>query len=131
MKAGILTLFIALVCLNCKNPEPIENFDDTYVHVVYFWLNNPESDTDRTAFENSLQNFLMKSKYAQTNYIGTPPKAVREVVDDSFTYNLVVTFDSAEAQENYQKEAAHLQFIEEASHLWNKVIVYDSQTITP
>lgn len=131
MKAGILALFIVFSCLSCKNPKPTENFDDAYVHVVYFWLNNPESETDRTSFENSLQNFLINSKYAQTNYIGTPPKAVREVVDDSFTYNLVVTFDSAEAQENYQKEAAHLQFIEEASHLWHKVIVYDSQTITP
>jgi hypothetical protein len=92
-------------------------------------LNNPESESDRSAFETSLKKFLNNSKYARTNFIGTPPKSTREVVDGSFTYSLIVSFESAEAQENYQNEKAHLLFIEESNSLWNKVIVYDSQEV--
>lgn len=100
--------------------------DPAFVHVVYFWLNDPDSASDRKDFEEALNTFLESSEFAQTNYVGIPPKASREVVDDSYSYCLIVTFDSAEAQENYQTEAVHLAFIENASHLWDKVIVYDA-----
>ena len=93
---------------------------------MYFWLHNPDSPQDRQAFENSLRKFLTRSAFAKTNFIGTPPMASRDVVDGSFTYSLIVTFESAEAQAAYQKEQPHLDFIAESEHLWKKVIVYDS-----
>ncbi|RMB59588.1 Dabb family protein [Dokdonia sinensis] len=104
-------------------------FNPNYAHVVYFWLNRPNNDQDRALFEKSLRTFLNNSAYAQTQFIGAPPKAVRDVVDDSFTYNLVVTFDSSASQVAYQEEEAHKKFVKEASHLWSKVIVYDATTI--
>lgn len=107
----------------------MENFDPAFVHTVFFWLNNPESDADRSKFEASLSKFLKNSDFAKTNFIGTPPSASRDVVDGSFTYSLVLTFESADAQQKYQEEPAHLLFIEESSSLWNKVIVYDSMGI--
>jgi len=121
-------LIITLLATSCQMKTG-DNFDGAYVHSVYFWLKNPNNETDRASFEKSLLKFLQNSKYAKTNYLGTPPKAVRAVVDDSFTYNLIVTFESDEAQANYQDEAAHKLFIEESSSLWNKVVVYDSRTI--
>jgi len=51
------------------------------------------------------------------------------VVDGSFKYSLIVTFESAQAQQNYQDEAPHKLFIAESSKLWSKVIVYDSENI--
>ncbi|WP_238718884.1 Dabb family protein [Pelagihabitans pacificus] len=104
----------------------MKEFDANFVHTVYFWLKNPDSEADRTAFVTSLQNFLDNSAYAKTKFIGTPPRASRDVVDGSFTYSLIVTFDSAEAQQKYQDEAPHKLFVEESSKLWTKVIVYDS-----
>ena len=101
-------------------------FDPSFAHTVYFWLHNPDSPEDRQAFETSLRKFLSRSDYAKTNFIGTPPMASRDVVDGSFTYSLIVTFESAEAQAAYQKEQPHLDFIAESQHLWKKVIVYDS-----
>ncbi|MEL6305107.1 MAG: Dabb family protein [Bacteroidota bacterium] len=106
-----------------------EEFDASFAHTVYFWLKNPDNEDDRIQFEDSLKRFLNHSKFAKTNFIGIPPKSTREVVDDSFTYALIVTFDSAESQDGYQKEAAHLQFIDECKDLWSKVIVYDSKGI--
>jgi hypothetical protein len=114
-----------------QDENTMKNFDSTFVHTVFFWLNNPESDTDRKQFETSLRKFLDTSLYTKTNFIGLPPVSTREVVDGSFTYSLVVTFDSAESQKLYQEEKAHLLFIEESSKLWNKVIVYDSMGVTP
>ncbi len=106
--------------------EKSTEFDPAFVYVVYFWLKNPENQNDRKEFEEALNILLENSLYTKTNFVGMAPKATREVVDDSFTYCLIVTFESAEAQENYQTEAAHLKFIEDAKHLWNKVVVYDA-----
>lgn len=110
-----------------QEQNTMKSLDPAFVHTVFFWLNNPESETDRQEFESALTKFLSKSAYAKTNFIGTPPQASRDVVDGSFTYSLLVSFESAKAQEAYQKEQPHLDFIEEASHLWERVIVYDSK----
>ena len=107
----------------------MREFDANFAHTVYFWLTNPESTEDRKAFETSLQKFLDTSAYAKTKFIGVPPRASREVVDGSFTYSLIVTFESAEAQKKYQDEEPHQLFIEESSKLWSKVIVYDSKGV--
>ncbi|MEP3207904.1 MAG: Dabb family protein [Maribacter sp.] len=114
---------------NNNKSNMMREFDPAFAHTVYFWLANPDSQEDRAAFETSLQKFLDNSAYAKTKFIGTPPRASRDVVDGSFTYSLIVTFESAEAQQNYQDEAPHKLFIEESSGLWTKVIVYDSKTI--
>ena len=123
---SLLILSVSFMFQGCQQRESVDTFEKEYVHVVYFWLNNPDNAGDRNTFETALKEFLDHSDYAKTNFIGIPPKAKRDVVDDSFTYNLVVSFESAEAQEKYQEEAVHKKFIEEASHLWNKVIVYDA-----
>ncbi|MFH6602483.1 Dabb family protein [Maribacter algicola] len=130
MKKIICTLLlIAAVTTYGQTKNEMKQFDPNFAHTVYFWLKNPDSHEDRSAFETSLQKFLDNSAYAKTNFIGKPPKASRDVVDGSFTYSLIVTFESAEAQQNYQDEAPHKLFIEESSDLWSKVIVYDSQGI--
>jgi len=104
-------------------------FDPAFAHTVYFWLKDPESSSDRQKFVVSLRKFMNNSKYAKTCFIGIPPSASRDVVDGSFTYSLIVTFESAEAQQKYQEEEAHTIFIEESGDLWSKVIVYDSEEI--
>jgi hypothetical protein len=131
MKKQVYILVMTMLLLSCAQKQnDLKTFDPTFVHTVYFWLKDPESIQDRAAIEVSLKKFMKNSKYAKTKFVGTPPKATRDVVDDSFTYTLVLTFSSAEEQENYQNEAAHLTFIEESQDLWEKVLVYDSMSIT-
>ena len=122
----LCAVFTVHTNISGQESEAME-FDSAFVHVVYFWLNEPEDNSDREAFETALYTLLENSKYTKTNYVGTPPQATRDVVDDSFTYCLIVTFESAEAQESYQVEPAHLKFIEDGGHLWRKVVVYDAQ----
>ena len=131
MKNLICILAIVLMTSTVfgQNETEMKEFDSNFSHTVFFWLKNPDNSADRGAFETSLKKFLSKSEYANTKFIGTPPKASRDVVDGSFTYSLILSFDSAESQQAYQDEAPHKVFIEESSDLWSKVIVYDSTGI--
>ena len=131
MKNVICTLLFLTftIASNSQTENTMREFHANFAHTVYFWLSSPDNQEDRTAFETSLQKFLDSSAYAKTKFIGTPPRASRDVVDGSFTYSLIVTFESADAQQKYQDEAPHKLFIEESSHLWTKVIVYDSTGI--
>ena len=121
-----LALLMFSVKLSAQDTDQIKTFDSNFVHTVYFWLHNPDNKKDCNDFEASLSKFLQNSDFAKTKFIGKPPRASRDVVDGSFTYSLVVTFESAEAQQAYQDEAPNTVFIEESEHLWKKVIVYDA-----
>jgi len=131
MKRTLITLAFLTFTLTgfAQKQQDMRDFDGHFAHTVYFWLNNPDSQADRSAFEASLQKFLDHSAYAKTKFIGIPPKASRDVVDGSFTYSLIVTFASAEDQQKYQDEDPHKLFIEESSGLWERVIVYDSKGV--
>ena len=97
------------------------------LHTVLFWLKNP--DKDRATFQMALKSFIKKSKYAKLIHVGTPIKTDRAVVDTSYTFALIVSFDSQEALDNYQNEPIHQTFITKSSNLWKKVVVYDSVNI--
>lgn len=132
MKRNLLFLIALAGCfvqLSAQDKKS-ETFDSAFAHTVYFWFKNPDNQEDKAKFEHELKKFLDHSVYAKTNFIGTPPPATRDVVDGSFTYALIVTFESAEAQEGYQKEQPHLDFIAACKHMWEKVIVYDSNGIS-
>ena len=113
-----------------EKDKSVSNEQGNFAHTVYFWLNNPDNMVERDAFEASLTNFLNSSEYVQTMHVGVPAATGdREVVNDSYTYSLLLTFENKAAQDKYQDEPVHKQFIEESSHLWNKVVVYDSENI--
>lgn len=130
MKKSIALLILTLTLVNCgQKNETMTTFNPAFAHTVYFWFKNPDSQADKAKFEASLTTFLNNSQYAKTKFIGTAPNASRDVVDGSFTYSLILSFESAEAQAKYQSEPPHLKFVEECSDLWEKVIVYDSTPI--
>ena len=125
----ILLLFICITStqlMQGQKQTAETEFDSHFVHNVYFWLKNPDNKKDRTAFEQSLKKFIHSSKYAKTLFIGTPANTPREVVDNSWTYSLVLSFPSKEIQDKYQNEDVHKTFIKESEKLWERVQVYDS-----
>jgi len=131
MQKIIYVLLVVLLFISSCNQksDTMKTFDSAFAHTVYFWFNEPDNEAHKSKFEASLKKFMDNSKYAKTKFIGTAPNASRDVVDGSFTYSLIVTFESATAQKEYQEEAAHLVFVEECKDLWKKVIVYDSNSI--
>lgn len=125
MKFKYLIISLILVCSSC-NTNDARKLDSNFVHVVYIWLNNPDNSQDRLEFEAALQTFLDASEYAKTKFVGKPAMTDRDVVDNSYTYALIVSFASKEEQDAYQVEPAHVKFVNDAKHLWRKVQVYDS-----
>ncbi len=100
-----------------------------FAHSVFFWLKQPKNKADRAAFEKSLTNFINQSVFIKTKHIGIPADTNREVIDSSYSYSLLLTFENKQDHDSYQEEPNHKQFIKESSHLWEKVMVYDSKNI--
>lgn len=119
-----------LISCNSVQKQHNQEQQGDFVHAVYFWLKNPDSEEDRKLFESSLLRFINSSEYVMSKHIGKPAATNREVIDNSYTYSLVLSFKDKADQDKYQEESAHKKFIEEASHLWEKVLVYDSEKIS-
>ena len=98
---------------------------NTFVHHVYFWLNNPGSKEDLEKLVQGLEK-LSAVKTIQSFHIGKPADTNREVIETTYAASWLVLFNNPEDQESYQVDPIHLDFVKECSHLWNKVIVYDS-----
>ncbi|WP_416305522.1 Dabb family protein [Neptunicella sp. SCSIO 80796] len=100
-----------------------------FIHTVFFWLHQPDKAEHCRQFEQHLSHFINHSDYVKSKHIGKKSGSEREVVDSSYDYCLIVTFNNKSEQDKYQNEPAHLTFIQNAAHLWKKVRVYDSESI--
>lgn len=96
------------------------------MHHVFFWLKEPKNEAHKKQLVNAL-NALLKVKTIKMNHIGFPAGTEsRDVVDHSYSVSFLTMFDNQSDQDAYQIDPIHLKFVDENSHLWNKVIVYDS-----
>ena len=50
------------------------------------------------------------------------------VVDDSYSYGLMLVFPNKSAHDEYQEGAVHKKFLDEHGSKWEKVQVYDVRT---
>ena len=100
--------------------------NDQFLHTVFFWFKDPGNVSHHKMFEASILRFMNDSQFASSWHVGTPAPTNRKVVDNSYTYCLAVTFETPELQDKYQSEPAHLKFIDESQHFWDRVLVYDS-----
>ncbi|SFO44403.1 Stress responsive A/B Barrel Domain [Chitinophaga sp. YR627] len=100
-----------------------------FVHHVYFWLHNPDSQEDKAKLIAGLQKLAKGAKTIQQHHIGTPSSTNRDVIDRSYQVSWLLFFKNKAEQDIYQTDPAHLKFIEECSSVWKKVIVYDAEDI--
>ncbi len=99
--------------------------NNLFVHHVYFWLKNKDSKEDKAKLLEGLQA-LSKVKTIKMFHIGQPADTNRDVIDRSYALSWLLMFDNKVAQESYQVDPIHLDFIKAYSHLWERVVVYDS-----
>lgn len=99
-------------------------FENVFVHHVFFYLH--ESDAAHTqSLVEGLQR-LAKAPIIKDFHIGIPANTQRDVVDNSYDVSWLAFFKNAEDQDAYQTDPIHLEFVETCSHLWKKVVVFDS-----
>ncbi len=100
------------------------------VHHVFFWLKNAGNEADRAKLLEGLRT-LAAIKHVSKLQVGIPASTEkREVVDNSYDVSELMYFESLEAQAAYQKDPIHLKFVENYSHLWAKVVVYDMNVVS-
>lgn len=97
----------------------------TFIHHVYFWLNNPESKEDFDKLVAGLRK-LSSVKTINAFHIGKPADTNRDVIDRSYSVSWMLMFKNKADQDSYQVDPIHLKFIDDCKHLWKKVVVYDS-----
>jgi hypothetical protein len=109
---------------------PMESKDKKpLVHHVFFWLKNRESKEDLEKLLEGLRT-LEKITTVRKIVIGVPAKTEpRPVVDASYSASELLFFDDLAGQEVYQVDPIHKNFVDNYSHLWEKVVVYDSITV--
>lgn len=98
---------------------------EMFIHHVFFWLKNPSSETDRSQFLEGLRS-LTDIETIKTAHIGVPANTDRPVIDKSYAYSLLLSFDDKEKHDIYQDHSIHHKFVQGCSSLWEKVLVYDS-----
>lgn len=95
-------------------------------HSVYFWLKEPDNETHKAQLIEGLQT-LRAIDTVRAIQIGVPaPTMERGVIDASYQVSELLFFDTTDDQDSYQKHPVHQEFIKQYSHLWSKVVVYDS-----
>jgi hypothetical protein len=96
------------------------------LHHVFFWLNNPNSEADKKQLIAGLKTLAGIPSIKQI-HIGTLASTEkRDVVDTSWDVSELMFFDDEVGQKVYQDHPIHLEFVKNNSHLWKKVVVYDS-----
>ena len=99
------------------------------VHHVFFWLKNPDSKEDLAKLLAGIRG-LAAIETVRGIHVGVPASTEkREVVDNSFSASEILYFDDVAGQDAYQVHPLHQKFVDECSHLWSKVIVYDAMAV--
>ncbi|MFN2104823.1 MAG: Dabb family protein [Candidatus Promineifilaceae bacterium] len=96
-----------------------------FIHSVYFWLKADLGDEARGRFLESLHS-LNGDGNVRSGYAGAPADTGgRDVVDDSYSYGLVLVFEDRAGHDSYQTGAVHRRFLDAHRTDWERILVYD------
>jgi len=99
-----------------------------FVHVVNFWLKKGLSEEEVRDFERGVKTLGTIEGLTQFN-VGKPAATNRPVIDRTYDYCLLTVFEDEAGHDVYQVAPIHLKFIEDCSKYWERVLIYDSETI--
>jgi hypothetical protein len=98
-------------------------------HQVYFWLKKPDSAEDRTELIKGIKT-LRKIESVKKLSIGVVAATEkRSVIDDTWSVSELAIFSDLAGEAAYQVHPIHNDFVKNYSHLWSKVVVYDSTEV--
>jgi len=110
---------------NQENTATMEN-NAVIAHYVLFWLKDGLSEQEINDFANFFEELKPIPGIKSLHYGRAAETHPRDVVDNSFTYNLLVYFDTMDDINNYETHPIHVAAIEKYSKFWTKVVVHDS-----
>ncbi len=99
-----------------------------FVHHVFFYL-KPELDSEQQAAFEAGVSSLLGIKTVKIGDVGKPASTDRPVIDRSYSYSLLLAFENLADHDAYQIDPVHLKFVESCQQYWERVQIYDSETI--
>lgn len=127
-KATGLIGLLGLGSLTFAKSKTMKESKVNFYHVVYFWLKEP-NEANKKNFLSYVKEYTSAIDVIQDAFIGTPAATDRPVIDNTYTYSIVLAFNSKKDQDIYQEHPTHLKFVEKAQNMWSKVQVYDSEKV--
>jgi len=95
------------------------------MHVVYYWLKNPDNDADKQKLIEGLHK-LVTVKQIKYHHIGVPQTFKADDPLKSYHVSLLMVFDEPEDIDVYHKDPIHQEFVATCGQLWEKTVKYDS-----
>ncbi len=109
-----------------KKPNLRNHMSNILAHSVYFWLKEDLTAAEHATFVAGVKS-LLTTPGVVFGHVGVPAPTDRPVIDRSYSYNLVLMFDSQQSQDTYQdNDPNHQRFIDTCKTFWSKVLIYDS-----
>jgi hypothetical protein len=99
-----------------------------FVHHVFFWLKTANTPEEIKKFEASVST-LKGISSVHLAEIGKPASTNRPVIDTTYSYSLLLVFNSMADHDAYQVDPVHQQFVADCSNLWDRVLIYDSESL--
>lgn len=128
MKIGLAFIFLTIFAFGfdrtdtAGSPPPRSK---SFLHVVYVWLKPDLERKDIEEFEQDMRA-LRKIKTVKKMQTGKPAGTQRDVVDNTYSYVIVIYFDDARGHDLYQNDPIHRQFVEKHKSKWTRIQVYDA-----
>ncbi|MEI9933851.1 MAG: Dabb family protein [Ferruginibacter sp.] len=94
-------------------------------HHVLFWLKPETTEEQKSAFKKGLES-LKDVETVTSIHIGTPAPISRAVVDDTYTFSLIIFFNDLAGHDVYQIHSLHKIFLENFKQYFEKVVIYDA-----
>jgi hypothetical protein len=96
-----------------------------FSHIVIFWT-DPAKPTAADEIVAGANQYLRPIPLVRLFHCGRMATSERkDVVDQSYSVALNLTFDTKADQDAYQVHPLHLEFVEKYRANWTRVVVYD------
>lgn len=95
-------------------------------HSVYFWLSEESLEEGAQKTIDACRANLSDIPGIVSMTLGVPAGTSGGPVDTSYGVALIIEFEDKAAHDAYDIHPGHQRMISECSHLWSRVLVYDS-----
>ncbi len=96
-----------------------------FSHVVIFWT-KPEVPNATEALLEGAEKYIRPIPGIRLFHVGKMASSPRDVVDQSYQVALNLTFDTKQAQDDYQVHPSHLDFVEKVFKVnCARAVIYD------
>lgn len=97
-----------------------------YFHYLLFWLRKDLSEAEVKEFENFFEGLKKLPYQKNLRYGKSADSTPRNVLDNTFTYNASMEFDTLEELEAYGQLPEHLALVKKYKPFFEKMLVHDT-----